>query len=515
MRPDNLHRLRHAILTVVVPLAGCTSIDKPTDPDPSGTPQAPQPPEASHPPAKQVEPPTPREKIACAGDREIIGVDNQPTGYSICGDGSVHRSRAVACEIPAVLENACPGGDSEGPCQTDADCGEKPHGRCIAYPRGPWARADTKTYCGCHYACIGDNDCAADEVCVCTGALAFRDGRKDTKLPRCEPAECRTDSDCSSGECGAAIHFNGCSEAVTIACREGGDACRTHGACEEGRSCMGMTVDRGSLTETTKWECTGMTCVIGRPFLVAGNARVAKTIATKSASTWISDMDFTQVPADREMAEHWRHVGQLEHASVASFARFINQLLALGAPPDLLVQARAALADEIRHTQLCLQMSQRFGGCAVPGFFDLRGSQSGPVDRVRVAQQLFEEACLGETIGVAQALEAAALASDADTRDVYTLIADDELRHAQLAWRTLRWLIESAHPDQRRAIEHSLTDSIDRAGQRLLHAEACTPQRPVFGLPGLRSELCTSLTTLHEVVKPGVEALVTRASRPA
>ena len=44
----------------------------------------------------------------------------------------------------------------------------------------------------------------------------------------------------------------------------------------------------------------------------------------------------------------WAEIAALEHASVASFARFTLQLLSLGAPPELLADVGQASADEIR-----------------------------------------------------------------------------------------------------------------------------------------------------------------------
>ena len=41
------------------------------------------------------------------------------------------------------------------------------------------------------------------------------------------------------------------------------------------------------------------------------------------------------------LAREWAHIGALEHASVASFARFTLQLMALGAPADLLAESAA------------------------------------------------------------------------------------------------------------------------------------------------------------------------------
>ncbi len=497
MPSDHIQRLRYAIVSALVPLAGCTPIDRPAQPTPID-----QSTKTDTPPKPEKQPPVPQEKLACAGDQALVDANQRPTGYSKCEDGSVHRSEAVACQIPPILQNACPGGDkSEGPCTTDADCTDKPYGRCITYERGMMRPSD-KVWCGCHYACESDNDCEANQACLCTGALSLKSGHADDRLPRCVPASCRTDADCGSGECGAAIYFNGCSENATLACRGEGDSCRSHDSCDGDNSCVAMVQNPGSLQERHDWQCQGMSCMIGRPFLVAGQARVAAL--SEGGGTWHTQV--AECTSDPQLAEYWQRIAELEHASVASFARFIDQLLALGAPPQLLSQARAALADEVRHTKLCLQMSQRFGGGQSPGRFDLRGAQMGPVGRVSVACQLFDEACLGETIGVCHAHESYRMARDPESREVYRQIAGDEQRHAQLAWQTFKWLVDTATPSQRREILGYATRRLQEAEHTLQATHAhVTPARPEFGLLGPSLEQHLSLVSLREVIAPALD----------
>ncbi|MCA9546694.1 MAG: ferritin-like domain-containing protein, partial [Myxococcales bacterium] len=58
-------------------------------------------------------------------------------------------------------------------------------------------------------------------------------------------------------------------------------------------------------------------------------------------------------PAQRaRLADHWTRQALAEHASVASFARFALHLMAVGAPPDLLVATHQAGLDEIEHARL-------------------------------------------------------------------------------------------------------------------------------------------------------------------
>jgi hypothetical protein len=65
----------------------------------------------------------------------------------------------------------------------------------------------------------------------------------------------------------------------------------------------------------------------------------------------------------------------LEHASVASFARFSLQLMAAGAPASLVEAAHRAALDEIEHARLTFRLASRYEGRALgPGPLPVDGS---------------------------------------------------------------------------------------------------------------------------------------------
>ena len=86
----------------------------------------------------------------------------------------------------------------------------------------------------------------------------------------------------------------------------------------------------------------------GRPFLVSGEARVAPTSAS---TTWgkgeLPNVSGLTAAARQQLGAAWTRVAQMEHASVAAFARFALELMALGAPAELLRSTQGAMADEI------------------------------------------------------------------------------------------------------------------------------------------------------------------------
>jgi hypothetical protein len=138
----------------------------------------------------------------------------------------------------------------------------------------------------------------------------------------------------------------------------------------------------------------------------------------------------------------------MEHASVASFARFTLHLLALGAPPELVGDAQRAIGDETEHARLAFGLASAFAGKPLgPGPLAIDGALDGFDLRDFVAT-LIREGCVGETVAAIEAREALEHVTDPAVRSVLETIARDELRHAVLAWRTLGWVVSSGRADR-------------------------------------------------------------------
>ncbi|PCC72275.1 hypothetical protein SAMN02745121_01477 [Nannocystis exedens] len=183
----------------------------------------------------------------------------------------------------------------------------------------------------------------------------------------------------------------------------------------------------------------------GRPLLTAGDDAVAAPVV--SGSTWLGDQvpeDMLGEPGADErplLAAAWLEDAQMEHASVAAFARAALELMAVGAPPELLAGCAEAGLDEVRHAQVCFALAAAYGGVALgPGPLPPVQPRAGGL--VALACDTFREGCVGETLAALTALRGrrgcAAPAADA----ALAAIAADETRHAELAWATVAWAID-------------------------------------------------------------------------
>ncbi|MBX3259502.1 MAG: ferritin-like domain-containing protein [Labilithrix sp.] len=232
--------------------------------------------------------------------------------------------------------------------------------------------------------------------------------------------------------------------------------------------------------------CAGACC--GRPVLVDGAARVAPLrIRDDWSSGAAQDEASTHIDARTRDAlrDAWTRDALLEHASIASFATFTLELLALGAPSDLVRAAQAAAADEIEHARLTFAVASRYAeGSMGPGALDVSGIV--PSSRLAdVAAACVRDGCLNETIASAIAGAQASVAADPDLRAALERISEDEARHAELAWRFVQWALGAGGADVREAVvaafeapvarSVSVPDGIDaavwRAHGRLLASE--------------------------------------------
>jgi hypothetical protein len=376
----------------------------------------------------------------CTNATSLFDKGGQPTGYIRCADGAINRESAVGCTQP-ITAPACKGTEASRSCDTAANCTERPHGFCMS----GWGQVGT--YCSCVYPCLNDAECGANEACLCPGIE-----ENGPSVATCAPASCKTNSDCSSGECGASIHFNGCGHELALHCRGPSDTCRSDEACEHG-GCAAM--QQG--TEPAAFRCWSISCVIGRPLTVDDGVRVAGL----SSRRWGADrLDGLSISSER--AEHWLSIARMEHASVASFARFVHELLRVGAPPRLIADALAAAADEVRHAEQTFAIASAYAGAPVgPGA--LQVEDLSPTDDPELfVTRLITEGCVGETLGVAEAL--ALLTGDLDPllRPRLEQVAADETRHAALAWRTLQWFAPRVDPA---VIERAFEQAIRLAEQ--------------------------------------------------
>ena len=413
-----------------------------------------------------------------------------PSGFERCNDGILHRLEKRACEAPTTPDSCTD--NMLGGCTSAADCVEKPNGSC---QQDMIFGGFTEGTCSCVYGCATDEDCGQGQICRCAG-----DGLG--LYTECIEAGCAQDSDCPDGElCGLSPDICAPGGFLT-ACTTPNDLCDGDGAC----------VNPPCSFQKDHWECANAAC--GRPFVVDCDAIVAPVTARDDWRAVLLTPSPVAAELAAELAAHWTHIGQLEHASVAAFARFVLQLLGVGAPPSLVLAAQQALADEVEHARLAFGLASLYAGAGVgPGPLAIpTAASTTTTELAAVVDAVIREACLGETLAAFEAREAAERAEDPAVRAALRKIAGDEQRHAELGWRFVQWALTGADSHARTRAQAPFAAALAEARQgatRDAHAVG-TPELHAHGVidAPLRAQIWTR--GLVEVIEPCAAALLER-----
>jgi len=430
--------------------------------------------------------------VACDGTIVQVAQGNTdpplPSGFETCDGGIIHRAEKTECSVPATPTD-CSDFSGGGTCESDADCTDKPFGSCHQDMIFGGVIGVGGT-CSCVYGCQSDSDCADEQICRCGG-----DGLG--LYTQCIAApDCKVDTDCPGGEICGLVPDICAPGGFLLACTTPNDLCASDSECTS-PPCTFIT---------DHWECSNAAC--GRPFFVEATTVIAPVVARDDWRGLVRAPEIDEATATR-LADHWTRIGQLEHASIAAFAQFVLQLLAVGAGPELVLAAQQALADEVEHARLAFALASLYAGTGVgPGPLAIGGA--APVTELAgLVDAVIREACVGETLAAFEAREAAAQAVDPGVQAALRRISEDEQRHAELGWRFVQWALATdpaLHGRARATFAAAVAEA--RAGVARDAAAAGTPELHAHGVidDPLRAEIWGR--GLADVIEPCAAALL-------
>jgi len=195
-------------------------------------------------------------------------------------------------------------------------------------------------------------------------------------------------------------------------------------------------------------------------------------------SDWIRHLnDTTRVTKSAAKAEFWLESGLSEQATILHFSRLAVNLIAIGAPSDLIRRAYQAAVDEIGHAQLSFGLAEEFdleGRKFAPGTFD------GAEERHAFVEHSLDHVCL-QNLGGAGTAETLSLFHVAMSlagnyleqreREVLEIVLREETQHILLAWDIVHWCAEAKakrSPNEVEAFKQSLKNVAYAAVKQLL-----------------------------------------------
>jgi hypothetical protein len=194
------------------------------------------------------------------------------------------------------------------------------------------------------------------------------------------------------------------------------------------------------------------------------------------------------------LAEHWTREAAFEHASIASFAQLTLDLLAVGAPPDLLVATQHATLDEIEHARITFALAGAYGAQQV-GPAALAALPGTSRTLAAVARATFIDACVGESLASAALAEASRAAGDPVLAQLLARMSSDEERHAELAWRIVAWALRTGGAQVAQVLDAAKDEIVSELAS-LTHEAPASPERDLRAM------------VLREVVLPCTVAML-------
>jgi len=198
---------------------------------------------------------------------------------------------------------------------------------------------------------------------------------------------------------------------------------------------------------------------VGRPLRHRGRQLVSRP---QSGEAWLGDVrpdvsELSQKERD-ELAQLWLQDAAEEHASIAAFSKLSLSLQALGAPPELLRLTHQAALDEITHATLCYSLASAYAGRPIapsmlPELLMPEPARDVQTELVSLAVDSLLDGCWAEGCSAIIASHRLSKAQDPTVRRALTILAKDEARHQELAWKIVEWCI---HREPAR-IEEALT----------------------------------------------------------
>lgn len=248
----------------------------------------------------------------------------------------------------------------------------------------------------------------------------------------------------------------------------------------------------------------------GRPLVVDGERRVADA---RPRADWSADLGIAPRPS-AALAAAWLADAREEHAAIASFARASLELLAAGAPADLVEATHRAALDEVEHARACFALAAAFdpeGRAMGPGPVPIAGLALD-ASLAGIAARAAAEACVGETLSALVVTRAAEACEDPAIGAVVARIAADERAHAELAWRVAAWAIDAGGAPARAAFEVAAHEALE------VPRGATSPLEATDAARGGRLTPAAVAAVLEEgrrsVVEPCLAALLARPSTP-
>ena len=227
-----------------------------------------------------------------------------------------------------------------------------------------------------------------------------------------------------------------------------------------------------------------------------------------------------------ELARIWGERIPTEYRSITGFSTLSFDLIAAGAPVDLVAVCHRVCIDELRHTELAVRMVDLYGGERPPL---PREITSLPADQTvsamaQACRSAIALACLGETFACSELAMLRERAVDPVVKGVLTVFLADEIVHARIGWAYLAHAMKTADARTRGHVAQVLPAYVGGIAANLFGTDDAPAAVDVtnddarlwaHGVCSMREEQDLYRTFVREVFVPGLVAVGLPVDREA
>lgn len=236
----------------------------------------------------------------------------------------------------------------------------------------------------------------------------------------------------------------------------------------------------------------------------------------KEAAARLPDLSALPPLTDAERAiaiRTWRGRMVNEHVSAQVWASLVPQLMRAAAPPSALVGAASAIAEELRHAEMCAGVVLALGGVPVATLPEISAVPThddvGPLEGV--LRNIVSVGCMSETIAVSVIRAEHAEIEGGPLGDVLGAILADEISHARFGWSLLGILLPRLDDDARQRLTAYLVDAF---AHQVAYEVPKLPLTPDLSEEVTQAGVCDGafarslfVQTIDDVIVPGLESV--------
>jgi hypothetical protein len=207
------------------------------------------------------------------------------------------------------------------------------------------------------------------------------------------------------------------------------------------------------------------------------------------------------LPEDERIAVAgvWRRRSRNELSTSTVFASLTRALVAFRAPRAIVREAASAVADEVRHAEICLHVARAYWAeCPEPDPSEVVEAAFETRPHLATLLYVVMQSCINEGVATAYLQRCFDEAEHPLARAAVRDILQDEIHHARFGWTLLA--TDVVRPEWRSSIAEALPDLMQRVSDAWLGQVGTTAVPSGHGAIGLAA--------MREVVRDAYDALI-------